>query len=227
MSEAELTIYLMITTSLLILCLVIFFWQRKYFALVLMRLKNRQVGHSVRIWKNDKTFTDYIVPDASKLDWKKGWMAKLFDDLPEFLTKNILPSVPHARDSRTGFAHYEFNENSRQAIDPYERQPDLQMYEQDSQDYLSAFYRGREFGQLQGNSKFNQLVIALLAFIILLGIANIMISNGMAEQLTKFKEQIDPIIEQAKTLLNNPYFANNLKNLTLPPEGVVGQVKPV
>lgn len=176
-----------------VLFLLVILWQKKYFALVFMRMKNKSLGHHVRIWHKDGSYTDYLVPNVRTFDWKKKPWAKIFDALPEWLDSVQIPSTPYARDRRTGFASYEFNEDSKECINPYKRQPVLDLYELEQNTLKNAFELGRKWEQLKQGPKVNMLIVALLCLNLLVATIGVVFINNMATSIKDIQDnQITP-----------------------------------
>lgn len=170
-------------------------WQRRYFALVVMRLKNPQIGHHVKIWHKDGTYTEYVVPNVKTFDWKKKPWAKMFDNLPDWLEQTKIPSAPYARDRRTGFPSYEFNEDSKECIDPKERQPDLFMYQVEQNDLENAFELGRKWERMKDGSSFNRILLILLILNLGASVMSFVFINNLSTAVTEIKDnQITPAI---------------------------------
>ena len=200
-------------------------WQRKYFALVWMRQKNRSIGHHVKIWHKDGTYTEYLVPNVKSFDWKKKPWAKLFSNLPDWIDTVKIPNTPYARDRRTGFASYEFNEDSKECIDPRERQPDLFMYQVDQNDLENAFELGRKWERMKDGSSFNRIVMILLVLNLVVSTIGTVFVNEMATSIQEFRDNVKPLIDRANQFIAD-YDAGTLALPTgssIPP-GQSGQV---
>lgn len=169
-----------------------------------MRLKNKQIGHHVKIWHKDGTYTEYLVPNVKTFDWKKKPWARLFDNLPDWLDTTKIPNNPYARDRRTGFASYEFNEDSKECIDPRERQPDLFMYQVDQNDLENAFELGRKWERMKDGSSFNRMLVILLILNLAVSTIGVVFLNQLSTTFKDFEDnQVAPFLNNATQLIQD------------------------
>lgn len=169
----------------------------------------------IRVFYPSRRFKDFFVGDATKFDWKRKWINRVLDNIPDTISQNTIPSRPYAINDNTNFPYYEFSESSKECTDPYERQPDLYMREMDANDSLNYFEAGVRFERIKTSSTFNKIVLILLVVGIIFQVGIMYTNNELKESMAKSNGTIIDLLTKL----------SEQKAAAEPSGNVAGQVK--